>query len=371
MGLFGVVMVVFLIIRIYYPYLPVYSIAYMLGTCLLRTFLIGDEKEEYRTQLIRLAEERMREDQIAFNRISALLGDFLSLHVVEPETGHYREYTSNEGFRSFALPMEGTDFFEVAREEGRKLVYPEDLERYLSLFTKEAILDEIRKNGIFSISYRLVIQDKPTYVQFKAAMIEEDEGKRLIAGIIDVDAQVKQETEYNRRLAQAQAQARVDALTGVRNMHGYMETEEKLGRRIAEGEKPEFAIAVMDVNDLKKVNDEHGHQAGDEYLRKACRVICNTFKHSAVFRIGGDEFAVISMGEDYRNMDRLVCKESQFIISTHSPMLMTFPGAEIYQIQEDGIVSLPYNQTEHYKTTVRFMRNPESALEDILGEAEE
>ena len=52
-------------------------------------------------------------------------------------------------------------------------------------------------------------------------------------------------------------------------------------------------------------------------------------------------------------------------------MLMTFPGAEIYQIQKDGIVSLPYNETEHYKMTVRFMRNPESALEAILGEKED
>lgn len=52
-------------------------------------------------------------------------------------------------------------------------------------------------------------------------------------------------------------------------------------------------------------------------------------------------------------------------------MLMTFPGAEIYQIQQDGIVSLPYNETEHYKMTVRFMRNPESALEAILGEEED
>lgn len=72
-----------------------------------------------------------------------------------------------------------------------------------------------------------------------------------------------------------------------------------------------------------------------------------------------------------RNMDRLVRKESQFIISTHSPMLMAFPGAEIYQIQKDAIVSLPYDETEHYKMIVRFLRNPQSALEDLLGKAKE
>jgi len=68
-----------------------------------------------------------------------------------------------------------------------------------------------------------------------------------------------------------------------------------------------------------------------------------------------------------QRMDELVHKDSQFIISTHSPMLLTFPDAEIYQIQEDGIVSLPFWETNHYRTTVRFLQNPESAIEDILG----
>ncbi|MBR6706943.1 MAG: AAA family ATPase [Clostridia bacterium] len=68
-----------------------------------------------------------------------------------------------------------------------------------------------------------------------------------------------------------------------------------------------------------------------------------------------------------RNMDRLVKNDSQFIISTHSPMLLTFPGAEVLQIREVGIESLPYRETEHYRTALRFLQNPESALEDIFG----
>ena len=60
------------------------------------------------------------------------------------------------------------------------------------------------------------------------------------------------------------------------------------------------------MNDLKKVNDTLGHQAGDKHLRGACKIICDTFKRSPVFRIGGDEFAVIVRGEDYERVDRLV-----------------------------------------------------------------
>lgn len=68
-----------------------------------------------------------------------------------------------------------------------------------------------------------------------------------------------------------------------------------------------------------------------------------------------------------QNMDELVNNDSQFIIATHSPMLLTFPDAEIYQIQDDGIFSVPFKETNHYRTTVRFLQNPESAINDILG----
>ena len=67
-----------------------------------------------------------------------------------------------------------------------------------------------------------------------------------------------------------------------------------------------FRKGVFDVNDLKKVNDTAGHQAGDQYLRDACKVICDIFKHSPVFRVGGDEFAVIAQGNDYDHMEELL-----------------------------------------------------------------
>ena len=68
-----------------------------------------------------------------------------------------------------------------------------------------------------------------------------------------------------------------------------------------------------------------------------------------------------------QRMDELVRMDSQFIISTHSPMLLAFPDAEVYQIREDGIRSVRFQDTDHYRTTVRFLQNPESAIEDILG----
>lgn len=63
----------------------------------------------------------------------------------------------------------------------------------------------------------------------------------------------------------------------------------------------------------------------------------------------------------------LVVKNSQFIISTHSPILMTFPGAEVLEITQEGIQSVNYKDTEHFMITKRFMDAPEKIVEDLLG----
>ena len=153
-----------------------------------------------------------------------------------------------------------------------------------------------------------MIGGEPHYVQLRAAIVQEKEKRRLIVGINDIEAQVRQEEDYAKRLSQAQIKANKDALTGVKNKHAYAEEEKRLNRMIAEGQNPGFALVILDVNDLKKVNDTLGHQAGDQYIRNACKLICNTFKRSPVFRIGGDEFLVLAEGNDYSRIDELVGK---------------------------------------------------------------
>lgn len=254
----------------------------------------------------RKAEEQMREERTAFSRINALAGDYICIYVVDPATEEYVEYITTSKFEKFAIPKGGTDFFANARKNGRKIIYSEDLERVEATFTKENVLAEIVRSGIFAMTYRLMIHDKPTYIRLKANMVEEAEGRRLIVGINDVDAQVRQEEEFAKRLANAQREANRDALTGVKNRHAYLVAEEQLDRQIGENRAPEFAIVVLDVNDLKEVNDTQGHHAGDVHIQGACKIICDIFKHSPVFRVGGDEFAVIAQGGDYMYIDDLV-----------------------------------------------------------------
>ena len=108
------------------------------------------------------------------------------------------------------------------------------------------------------------------------------------------------EEQAKQELGSAKRLAYTDPLTGVKSKLAYVEAEERLDRRIAEGTVESFAAMVFDLNGLKLINDTLGHEAGDLYITTACRLICNHFKHSPVFRIGGDEFAVILEGQDYQ-----------------------------------------------------------------------
>ena len=67
-------------------------------------------------------------------------------------------------------------------------------------------------------------------------------------------------------------------------------------------------------------------------------------------------------------IDKLVKKNSQFIIATHSPLLMTLPGAEILEFSQDGIKKTRYQDTEHFQITKSFLANPEKMLHYLLDE---
>ena len=163
--LFGLTMAILLVIQLQYPLLPLYSVGYMLGTCLVHTFVVEDEKEEYKREM---------------------------------EAALERENSQNEQLKAV-----------------RKLVY-------------------------------------------------------------------------------------TDSMTKAKSKLAYVEEEVKKNNLIAAQLAPQFAIAVFDLNDLKVINDRLGHEVGDQYIVRASRLIGEHFRHSPVFRIGGDEFVVLLEGQDYQ-----------------------------------------------------------------------
>jgi len=99
-----------------------------------------------------------------------------------------------------------------------------------------------------------------------------------------------------------------DPLTHVRNRRAYEKYKETLEDELSAKNINELAVVLFDINNLKHINDNLGHEAGDEYIRNCSQHICHTFKHSPVFRIGGDEFVAILKNDDYLCRNELIDK---------------------------------------------------------------
>lgn len=252
--------------------------------------------------------ELIRHERKAYRRITALSGDYICLYTVDVDTDHYVEFSATRDFQKFSLPLEGEDFFNQTLKYATNTVFIEDQDLFHSMFSKQKVLTDIKEKGLYSLNYRLIVNGTPKHVSLKAALIEEENGQELIVGILDTDAQVKKDIEYNKKLMAARDIANIDPLTGLKNKHAYVDLEAHLDKMIDEKSVPDFAIIVFDINDLKEINDMRGHQAGDQYIIDGSRRICNAFKHSPVFRVGGDEFVAIAQGDDYKNADTLLKK---------------------------------------------------------------
>lgn len=137
------------------------------------------------------------------------------------------------------------------------------------------------------------------------ALSREQGGDALSMDTLEKQIQSMQ-SELRVQIAQVHGQAHLDGLTGVKSKHAYLEMERALDGKLSQGTLPGFAIVVCDVNGLKKINDTQGHQAGDEYIRRACEMVCEVFAHSPVYRVGGDEFVAVLTGGDYEDRAALM-----------------------------------------------------------------
>ena len=126
---------------------------------------------------------RMQRERDVFRSVAALSGNYLSVYSIDPETERYIEYSATDEYESLGLAKEGEDFFRLCADNGKKVVFAEDLPNYLEQLTKENVMREIRENGAFNLQYRLMINGEPRSVSLRIALVEESSGERLVAGV--------------------------------------------------------------------------------------------------------------------------------------------------------------------------------------------
>jgi diguanylate cyclase (GGDEF)-like protein len=121
-----------------------------------------------------------------------------------------------------------------------------------------------------------------TIVRELGAAVSAELALRLAAGRVDTESRL-------RRIAERDA--RTDALTGLGNRRAL---ESDLDALEQSALTSDGAIALVDIDDLKTVNDVGGHAAGDRYLRDFADELRTYFRGSdGIYRVGGDEFALL------------------------------------------------------------------------------
>lgn len=113
----------------------------------------------------------------------------------------------------------------------------------------------------------------------------------------------KRTLEMQGKMRESMLLANTDSLTKVKNATAYAEKVGNLNLEILSGANIKYAIVMCDINNLKVENDTFGHDTGDKYIKNCCKIISQAFKHSPIFRIGGDEFIAVVEGADYENRD--------------------------------------------------------------------
>lgn len=204
-----------------------------------------------------------------------------------------------ENYRNFENEKEGSIAFTSGNAEETLSYVPIQGTGWemVVLIRESVIQDQIR-----SVSERSLRTTRQQLAFTLAAVL-------LLAGILlyQFGSLSKKKLEEEKATSRSfRDMANTDSMTGVRNKHAYTETERFINGQIKSGELQELGVVVGDINGLKFVNDTQGHAAGDQLIRDACNLICEYFKHGAVYRIGGDEFVVILQGQGYESMSDAV-----------------------------------------------------------------
>ena len=141
----------------------------------------------------------------------SLAADYYNLFVIDLDSDEYTEYSSRIGVEELSIVRRGKDFFASAKRDTMTRIYEEDRASFLALFTKEKVLRDLDRQGVFTTTYRLIDTGTPMYVNMKITRLRG--GNRLILGVSIIDAHMKQLEEEKKLRQERISLGRIAALS--------------------------------------------------------------------------------------------------------------------------------------------------------------
>ncbi len=199
------------------------------------------------------------------------------------------------------LPYEGVIdvWYREYKKGGHILIY--DLEKYRAV--SESMYQILKPQGINTLVTGPLILDGE-YIGFFGVDNPPSENMKEISEIIRLLmfflSDLVERRNYHRRLVEYSYQ---DAMTEVGNRRAIKEFENST----LDTSKP-YGFIMCDINGLKDVNDNQGHEAGDELIKNVTRCLTGIFGRENVYRMGGDEFAAYVCDVNLQTMEEMVAK---------------------------------------------------------------
>ena len=213
------------------------------------------------------------------------------------------------------------------------LLTEQSRKRYRQLYDQLNILADNVEDLVYEIGGEVPQKDKSSEksISDKRGNDIDDLGEKILS---------MQET-LRREISNVHLQAHIDALTGVGNKTAYLDAVKQLDEDIKKG-SAKFSIAIFDINGLKNINDNYGHEYGDLALIDEATIMIRVFGKDNIYRVGGDEFIVVIQTDSADEMDMLfkeadkVIEEESRIQKPYQTPLSLSKGYAVYDKEKDA-----------------------------------
>lgn len=183
------------------------------------------------------------------------------------------------------------------------------------IWTERKVSDpiELLETSVVEFASQCSNQKDPEALEIDVPLIHTNNEVEMLADAVSrmsktIREYVKGIVSAERELARVSLMVNKDTLTEMRNKNAFDAFIHKKEEELHGGKAEPFALVIADLNGLKEVNETFGHAKGDLYIKKGCQMICEIFSHSPVFRISGDEFAVILAEQAYDERTALISR---------------------------------------------------------------
>lgn len=290
--------------------------------------------------------------QVCFKKILTInltKNEYSLVYIAENELEDYEHVKS----------LKITDWFRFFIENNT--IHPDDIKAFVDFTNIDNLRCIYKKDSSSKLSIKYRRFRKNEYIWsimvFLPSVDYSDNNQNIIAFVRDVDEESREELEYKVKLEELSF---TDNLTKLQNRHRYSMTikEKKLN-------SDNVGIIFIDLNGLKYVNDTKGHYAGDKLIKILAKIILNIYGKNNCYRIGGDEFVVITSEtqEEFKKQEKQLIAE----MCNHEFTIASIGSAYGKGKDIDSVIQKA--ESRMYKDKKEFYKhNPKFDVRDLMKE---